>query len=125
MADRSQELGFREVGPLGLQLGIPKPCLHGSPLGDFLAQLTVQTRERRSTFLHPPFQVVIGLFQCQCGLPAVGDVPDQYKETDDVALLIEVRHIGAQHMAHLTLLSGLLELKSDVVAVHDIKNLGK
>ncbi len=125
VADRSEELGFREIGPLGLQLGIPKPGFYGSPFGDFLAQLVVQAGQGRGALLHPSLQVVVGLLQCQGGLAAVGDVPDQHKETDDVSLLIEIRHVGAQHVAHLTLLTCLLEFERHVVAVHDIENLGK
>ena len=125
MADGRQELRFREVGPLGLELGIPKPCLYRRPLGDFLAQLVVQAGQGRGAFLHPALQIVIGLLQSQGGLSTVGNVPDQHEETDDVALLIEIRHVGTQHVAYLTLFTGLLEFERHVVAVHDIENLGK
>jgi hypothetical protein len=79
MADGGEELGFRQVGLLGLQLGLAQTRFHAAALVDLAQQLVVERGQFRGALAHPLLQVLIGLVQGLGGAAAFGDVADQHK----------------------------------------------
>lgn len=111
MADRSQELGFRQVGLLGLALGLAQTRLGLAALFDFAQQLVVEAGQFGSALAHPLLQVLIRLVQRLCGVAALGDVADQHEDTHHFATGQAVRYVGTQHVAFLAVDIGLGELE--------------
>ena len=115
MADRRQKFGFRQVGALGVHLGVTQSRFHRRPLTDFLSQLTVEAGKSCGTFFHPPFQIIVRLLQCQRGLAAVGNVPDQHEEPDNLLVVVHVWYVGAEHVAGLSGVVGFLEFEVNAI----------
>ena len=123
MADSSQELGFRQVRLLSFQFCFLQARLCRSALADFLTQLAVGVRQRRGTLFDPVFKIVISLFQRQSRFAALGNVANEYKKPDHITALIKIGHIGAQHEAHLPLLTSFFKLEVHTMASQHFQHL--
>ncbi len=124
MADRSQKLGFRQVGLFGLALGFAQPRLRLAALFDFPQQLVVEAGQLRRALTHPLLQVLIGLVQCLRGIAPLGDIADQHEDTHHLAAGQAVGDIGAQHVALLALDVGFGKLEGHALARQCPRHIG-
>ena len=65
-------------------------------------QLSVELRQFCGALPYTAFEVLIGLMQGIGGLPALGNIAHQHKNTGDFTIALSIGHIGALHKTLLT-----------------------